>query len=153
MKQTLADALHPVSLTISASAAFLIQKYLFGDMEYLVWLCIVLTLDLVTGITRVALTEGIGAVTSKGIRMTLKKFIQYGSFLIVTHVLVHFTVGGRVVIGDAAAFLEGWAYTLLILVEIKSVYENIVAIEPRWAFVEKIISKINLIISEKEKEK
>jgi len=151
MKQTLTDALHPVSLTISGGAAFLIQKYLFGDMEYLVWLCIVLTLDLVTGITRVALTEGIGAVTSKGIRMTLKKFIQYGSFLIVTHVLVHFTVGGVAVIGSTAAFLEGWAYTLLILVEIKSVYENIVAIEPRWDFVNKILSKINLLIKDKEK--
>lgn len=123
-------------------------KYIFSDVEYLKWLVIAVTLDLVTGIAKVWAKEGYKAVTSKGIRMTIAKFIQYGAFLIITHVLVNVTVGES----KPFAFVKDWAYLLLLLVEIKSVYENITAIDNRLDFINPIIQKIGEMIKSKQDE-
>jgi len=136
-------------LSAGSTAAFLtaFQKYIFSDVEYLKWLLIAVTLDLITGITKVWVKEGFSAVTSMGLRMTITKFVQYGAFLIITHVLTNFTVGGAT---SPLAFVSEWGYYLLILIEIKSVYENIIVINPHLDFVKGIIEKITQVINTKK---
>jgi len=126
-------------LMVSGFGAFF-QKYIFNDTEYLAWLLIAVMLDLITGITKAWVQGGHKNITSQGLRMTVIKFIQYGAFLIITHVLVHFTVNGESI--SPVSFIDRWAYSLLILIEAKSVYENIVAINPKLDFIKPLIEKI-----------
>lgn len=118
---------------------------MFSDYEFLKWLVIAVTLDLVTGIAKVWAKEGHKAVTSKGIRMTILKFIQYGAFLIITHVLANASFGSEF----SLRFIEKWAYTLLLLIEIKSVYENITAIDNRLDFVKPLLQRLGDMIKAK----
>lgn len=124
------------------------NKYLFSDITYLKFLCVACFLDLLTGITKVWATQGYRAVTSKGLRDTVIKFIQYGSFLIITHVLTHFEVNGEAF--TTFAWLDKLAFEFLILIEIKSVYENIIAINPKFDFMKDVIKKIEAIIKPKK---
>jgi|SRR5690606_4459692 len=129
------------ALLVASGAGALFQKYIFSDSEYLVWLLIAVMLDLITGVTKAIVRGGLKHVTSRGLRMTVIKFIQYGAFLIITHVLVHFTVNGISV--SPLAFIDSWAFSLLILIEVKSVYENIVAINPKLDFIRPLIERIS----------
>lgn len=128
------------ALLLSSGFGALFQKYIFSDTEYLIWLLIAVMLDLITGVTKALIRNGIQHITSRGLRMTVIKFIQYGTFLIITHVLVNFTVNGKSI--SPLRFIDDWAFSLLILIEVKSVYENIVAINPKLDFVKPLIDKI-----------
>lgn len=127
----------------TAMTAF-VEKYLFSDFEFLTWLSIVVLLDLITGVAKVWVRQGGKAVTSAGMRMTLTKFIQYGAFLIVTHVLINFTIEGQRL--PQLGFIDNWAYGLLILIEIKSVYENITAIDPRLDVLRPLLKRLSTIL-------
>jgi hypothetical protein len=123
------------------------QKYLFSDFEFLIWLTIAMIVDLITGITKVWVKKGMSAITSEGLRKTVAKLIQYGMFLIITNVLVNFTVKGEAI--SPLAFIGDWSFILLIMIEIKSVYENIIEMRPGLDFVKKIITSISQIIKSK----
>src|ERR1700761_3122949 len=110
--------------------AALFEKYIFSDIGYLKWLLIAMTVDLATGITKVWTNDGWRHITSRGIRDTVSKGIQYGSLLVITHVLTHFTIGGEV-LNSGFTWVNKTVYEFLILIETKSVYENLVRINPK----------------------
>lgn len=145
----LANLAHPFTLSVSGAwgivSAFT-HKYIFDKPEYLIWLIIALSCDLLTGIAKVWVHEGHKAITSKGFRMTVVKFIQYGVFLIITHVLSNVQVGDN----TPFAFVKDWACLLLLLIEIKSVYENITAIDNRLDFINPVIKKLGEFINTKK---
>ncbi len=101
-----------------------IQKYLLADLDFGKWLILTMSIDLLTGLNKVWSNDGLSAITSKGLRDTVSKCIQYGSFLIVTHILTHFEIGGEVIFKNYA-WVTKLAFEFLIFIEIKSVYENI----------------------------
>lgn len=121
-----------------------INKYIFSDMSYLKWLVIVMILDFITGVTKAWVNGGLKSVTSKGLRCTVSKVVQYGSFLVVTHVLTHFEIGDKANMNYA--FISKFAYEFLILIEIKSVYENIVRIDPTLDIESYLRNKIMSIL-------
>lgn len=118
-----------------------ITKYLFSDIGFLKWLILVMFLDLLTGIAKVIKKEGLRGVTSKGLRDTVSKCIQYGAFVIITHILTHFEINDQVQVKNAG-WLSELAYEFIILIEIKSVYENIVALNEKFDFVPSVIKKV-----------
>jgi hypothetical protein len=118
-----------------------ISKYIFSDYNFLKWLVIVMILDLITGITKIIKHQGMKAVTSKGLRDTVSKCIQYAAFLIVTNVLTHYEIDGQPAMSNMT-WLSKLAYEFILLIEIKSVYENIVAYDARFDFMAKIVKKI-----------
>lgn len=118
-----------------------IQKYIFNDFSFLKWLMIVMAIDLVTGITRVWKNQGLKAVSSRGLRDSVTKVVQYGAFLIVTHIVTHFEIGGQVAFPNAE-WVNKMAYEFLIVIEIKSVYENIIRINPKLDFMKDVIDTI-----------
>lgn len=127
----------------------LINKYLFTDWSFLKWLVVLLILDLLTGIWKSYSKKE--AMTSRGLRMTLSKVIQYSVFLIVIHVLVHFTIDGeRVTMLD---WLDDYAYTFLMCIEARSIWENINEIK-KFVDIKDIISQFisNLSINFKKKQ-
>lgn len=127
-----------------------LNKYIFSDITYLKWLVIVMLLDLITGITKVWVNDGFKAITSKGLRDSLSKVIQYASFLIVTHVLTHYQVGDEN--NTNFKWLSKFAYEFLILIEIKSVYENLIKINPALDFVTSLINKIKALMQNNTKD-
>jgi hypothetical protein len=139
---------HPIILSLSGIASVInefVRTYMFSDYEFLKWLVIVVSLDLISGIAKVWAKEGHQAITSKGIRMTVLKFIQYGAFIIVTHIVANAPFG----VNFSLHFVEKWAYSLLLLIEIKSVYENITAIDNRLDFLKPWLQKLTDIIKAK----
>jgi len=155
MKLTLLNALFNPKLwagTILLQVSFgnFFTKYIFADVEFLKWLFIAMAVDLATGIAKVWKKEGHHAITSKGLRDTVTKFIQYGGFLIITQVLTHFQIGGQPV--TTWTWINKVAYEFILMVEVKSVYENVVAINPKLDFVSKVIKKIAEMSSDTKKD-
>jgi hypothetical protein len=118
-----------------------ITKYIFADIGFLKWLVIAVGLDLLTGLAKVYKKDGAKGITSKGLRDTISKIIQYGAFLIITHVVTHFEIGGQKVTGDML-WINKLAMEFILIIEVKSVYENIVEINPKFDFVKKLLEKV-----------
>lgn len=120
-----------------------VNKYVFSDWVFFKWLTVVVALDFITGVTK-AWSKRMD-ITSRGFRDTVMKLIQYGAFIIITHVMTHFEVGGKASIDFS--WLNNVAYTFLILIEIKSVLENIIEIKDADGafkeFIGKIVSQIS----------
>lgn len=117
-----------------------VTKYIFSDLGFLKWLVIAMFVDLLSGIGKSIKQSGWSSVTSKGLRDTVTKCIQYGSFLVITHVLTHYTVEGQT--SGKLLWLNRVAMEFVILIEVKSVYENIVAINPKLDFVKEVLDKL-----------
>lgn len=108
--------------TVIATPLMLVtETYLFEDWEYLKWLMLLMFLDLVTGVLRAFLKKV--QVTSKGLRQTVIKVIQYFIFLITIHVLTNFKIQGVEV--ELFAWITTSAYAFLIGIEAKSILENL----------------------------
>jgi len=113
------------------------EKYLFADWQFLKWLALFMILDLITGMAKAWHNKQ--AITSYGFRRTVVKAVQYGTFLVVMHILDNFEVDGE------RTEMFGWivtgAYSFLMGVEGKSILENIVALDNRFdvsVFIERI---------------
>lgn len=108
-----------------ATIISLFQKYAFSDFEYAKYLLILMLLDLITGITK-AMKNKV-AVTSYGLKRTCIKVIQYFAFVVTIHVVSHFEISGQS--QDLFNWLPRVAYIYLILIEAKSIFENIHSME------------------------
>lgn len=140
-----------ILLGIDLTGVFVfVQKYIFADIGFLKWLVIAMIIDLATGITKAWVLTGWQSISSKGLRDTISKCVQYGSFLIITHVLTHFEVDGKVGM-QGMQWMNKLAYEFLILIEIKSVYENLIRINPDLDFVKFLVEKITKYYKNKEK--
>lgn len=117
------------------------QKYMFNDIGYLKWLTIAMALDLLTGITKVWVTQGWQEITSRGLRDTVSKCIQYGVFLFITHAITNFEIGG-VAVNSNFDWINKVAFEFLMLIETKSVYENLIKINPKLDFIKFVFEKI-----------
>jgi hypothetical protein len=129
-----------ILLDISGIVPF-VKKYIFSDFTFLKFLAVAVIVDLITGIWKVILTEGIKKVTSKQMRVgTISKVVSYTSFIILIHVLTHFEING--IAANTYLWLNKIAYEFLILVEVKSIYENIIKINPKLDLVDPVIQKL-----------
>jgi len=122
-----------------------IQKFIYNDWNFLVWLLVLMFLDLFTGITKAVRNRT--AVTSTGLRNTVIKVFQYGVFLIVIHVLIHFQIDGKEV--GVLSYADEAGYTFLIVIEAKSIFENLQVLNPRVDF-SGIIDKLKSVLPKKK---
>jgi len=119
---------------------------IFGGMTWLsfaympsanfIWiLAISMAIDLVTGIRR-AWKEG-KYTTMSGLLQTIDKFTQYAGFIIVLTILMNMTVGEK----NLAKYgiIVDASFTFMVLIELFSICENLVAISPRSKIVEMAI--------------
>jgi len=135
-------------MTIAAAISFTalwayVDKYMFSDFERLHVLVLIMLLDFCTGVTR-SWVQG-REITSKGFRESIGKVVQYGAFLIVTQLLVSIHVAGEVIKSVGIANPETlitFSYMVLIITEIKSVYENITGINPKLDIVGKLSKRL-----------
>lgn len=116
-----------------------VEKFIFNDWEFLKYLLMVMVLDIITALLRVYLKEGSDNITSRGMRQTVIKTVQYFVFLITIHLLTNIHVQGeRITIYD---WILDVAYTFLIVIEVRSIWENLMGMSDKFdlsGFIEKI---------------
>jgi phage-related holin len=120
-----------------------VNKYLWNDWEFLRWLSILLVLDLFSGVVKSWMKKV--HIVSHGLRLTVIKIVQYGGFLIVIHVLENFTIKGETV--AVYSWMTVPAYTLLMGIEAKSIFENLQELNRKFKledFIERIKDTIKL---------
>ncbi|MEL6558354.1 MAG: phage holin family protein [Bacteroidota bacterium] len=113
-------------LSITSSGLFyFIEKYIYSDWEFVIYLIIMITLDTVLGMAIAYKNKEISAV---GFNKVIIKLITYGVLLIVTHILHSFKING-----DTNQLL-GWfnylAYSAIMIRETISIVENLIRIKP-----------------------
>lgn len=138
-----------ILLTVQVTLLQFVEKYLFSDLGYMKWLGIAMLVDLITGVTKVWKEEGMKAVTSKGFRDSVSKAVQYGAFIIITHVLTNYEINGQRQNAELA-WINTLAYKFLLCIEVKSVYENIIRINPKLDFVGFVLDKIGSYLKNKK---
>jgi hypothetical protein len=117
-------------------------KYIFSDINYLKFLIVACLVDLITGVWKAIIIEGVKSVTSKAMRDTVTKGISYLSFLILIHVATHYEINGQANTSSTLQWVNKAALEFLIMIEIKSIYENIVKINPKLDFIDGALQKI-----------
>jgi phage-related holin len=132
------------AITLTGLMAY-IEQYMFGDMARLHILVLLVLVDFVTGICK-SWVQGL-PITSKKFRDSIGKVVQYGAFLIVTNLLVGVSVMGEHLSNPKG--LITFSYMALILTECLSIYENVVAINPKLAFVRQAVERFKSVIKEK----
>jgi len=118
---------HNIILGISLSPIFtFIQKYLYNDWEFLIWLLILVTIDTMTGVWKSYKQK---QISSKGFSQVITKITVYGIFLIVVHILQYFTIDNKTT--EIFNWLDNVAFSTLLAREAISIFENLAMIEPR----------------------
>ena len=113
-------------LSITSSGLFyFIEKYLFADWEFVIYLIIMIVLDTILGVVKAYKDKSISAF---GFNKVIIKLITYGVLLIVTHILHSFKINGN------TNQLLGWfnylAYSAIMIRETISIAENLLKIKP-----------------------
>lgn len=110
---------------IFAPAMNIIEKYIFSDWEFLIFLFILVALDTITGIWK---HYKLQTISSSGFSGFFTKVIVYCLFLIVIHILGNFT-DNKISLA-ALEWVEQVAYGALIVRESISIIENLGVIHP-----------------------
>lgn len=113
-----------VSVPLSGFLDF-VAKYIYHDTDYLIWLCVLITLDTVLGVIKHWIKSDI---SSDGFGAFGKKILIYSSVLILSNCMMHFTIEG------SAPVYTSWFGTFccsyMMVREALSIVENIEAIKP-----------------------
>ena len=118
----------PTLILLASVLGFLkliVEKYLFNDWQFLSALFVLILLDTLLGIWKNLKTK---SLSSRGFAGFFEKRGLYASFLIVTHVLITFTVDGKAV--GVFAWIDNVFYSAIMVREAISILENIGAIKP-----------------------
>ncbi len=101
-----------------------INKYIFSDWEFLKFLFVICSVDTMLGFFKAMKHK---EVSSKGFGMIFKKIIVYSSALVVTHVLMNFTINnkGQILFG----WIDSMIFSAIVVREAISIFENIAAID------------------------
>lgn len=102
-----------------------IEKYVFGDWEFVKFLIVLVVIDTVLGFIKHFMAHDI---SSRAFGMIARKLLIYASVLIVTHVLASFSVGGNLV--GCLVWFRYFACAALMVREAISVLENCETICP-----------------------
>lgn len=110
---------------IPAPVIHLVEKYLFADWQFLVFLAILIMLDTTLGFAQAWREK---RVDSEDFAALFKKVIVYMVLLILTHVMVHFTVAGAP--NPIFGWLSSTIYSALMVRESLSILKNLGRIHP-----------------------
>jgi len=104
-----------------------LEKYVFSDWEYMMFLIILMVLDTLLGVYKHAKLR---TISSSAWSKVIDKMVSYFSLLIIVHVMSHFTIDGEEIV--VLNWVKYLAYSSLIVKESISVIENVGAISPKF---------------------
>jgi toxin secretion/phage lysis holin len=105
----------------------LVEKYLFNDWEFLIYLFIMIAFDSLLGFLKNWKRK---TLSSKAWGQVIFKLISYMSLLIVAHIFVSFRIGGVKV--ELFDWFEKLVLTSLMVKEGISIIENVGSINETW---------------------
>ena len=117
-----------------------IEKYVFGDWEFVKFLVVAMALDTVLGFVKHWIRKDI---SSKAWGMISRKVVIYAAVLILAHIMCNFKIGNQVV--ESFIWFRYFACSALMVREAISIIENIEEISPGFfpAWVIKKLSGFN----------
>lgn len=101
------------------------EKYVFADWQFLNFLIVLVIIDTVLGIYKAYKSD---ALTTRIVHMLFQKIIIYTCFLVLVHIVSHFTIEGEK--NSFFTWFNSFAYSAIIVRESISVLENMGAIRP-----------------------
>lgn len=101
------------------------KEYIFNDWKFLVFLTVLIVADTVAGVVK---AWKMGVVSSQGFTGVMLKVFVYGTFVIVLHVLGHFSDKPAVTV--AFDWVGTLGYAAVLVRESISIIENLGAIKP-----------------------
>jgi toxin secretion/phage lysis holin len=114
-----------LSMTTAGLLTWL-EKYIFGDWEYLTFLAILIVGDTILGFYWALKSK---TITASAWGQIIEKLLTYFSLLIVCHILAEFTIAGRPV--SLFTFAKYLGYSVLIVKESISILEHLARINKR----------------------
>lgn len=111
--------------TVASPFVDFFTNYVFDDVDYLKSLVVICAVDTALGFYQAVRTK---TISGKGFGMIFRKIITYTSALVMSHVLVSFTVHGESYI--VFGWLDTVVYSAIMVNEALSVLENISNITP-----------------------
>lgn len=117
--------LHPVLTLIMSTSIFFIEKYLFDDWQFIMFLMILVALDTITGIWAAFLKN---KISSKTFGKVITKLIVYGIALIVSHSLINYQISESK--NELFGWIDSLVYAAIMVREAISVFENLGKISP-----------------------
>lgn len=142
LAEAFTDAKMWLITSLIAPIIMFIEKYIFSDWNFIVYILIAMIFDILTALIKVYIKEGGNHITSKGLRQSVVKAIQYFVFLITIHWITNIHVQGeRIEIYD---WIIPVAYTFLMVIEIRSIWENLTGMGNGFdlsEFIKKISNK------------
>jgi hypothetical protein len=116
------------------------------DGMILILLTIMIVVDLLTGVTKSVVNKK--NVTSRNFRKTLAKFIQYGSALVIGLVLtIMAEIKGITALEGLVPYLNNGIASFIIYIEIVSVVENSIEMNPNAKIVKIIFQPLLYVIT------
>lgn len=103
----------------------LFNKYFFADWQFLGWLGVLIGIDTVLSFTIHFKSR---TLSSNGFSKLFVKLIIYSCFLILTHVITNFKVGGAA--NDIFSWFDSMAYSAIIIREAISILEKMAVLSP-----------------------
>ncbi|WP_300603873.1 phage holin family protein [Niabella sp.] len=120
-------------------------QYLPGA-SLLIGLLVVFILDFIFGVSRATL-NGIPR-TSKGLRKSVSKFLQYGGCIIVSIVILNLVVDSGAAFGQQFAWVFGdLMLYMMIYTEVVSIFENMEAMAPDAIFIKVFVRPVRQLLT------
>lgn len=105
---------------IAAPLLIFVERYIFSDWPFLIWLLVLIVLDTALGFGYAVSKWQVSPGKLAGI---LVKFVVYGSVLIIGHVLEKFEVSGENIPGGI--YFKMTIYAAVMIVESISIFKNL----------------------------
>lgn len=100
--------------------------YVYNDWQFVTFLFILVIIDTLLGIVAAWNNRTFSA---KGFGKFIQKVLIYSSFLVVTHVLTHFTIEGKQ--NTLFTWIDSVCYSSIVVRECISIFENMALINPK----------------------
>jgi hypothetical protein len=133
----------PVGAGVLFALDTFVTKYIFSDMEYLIFLFVIICADLIAKISHIRKMQDIKFSFRSLLGGFFDKTLKYMAWLVMVHVLVHFTVGS-----EQNGWFDPFQKTLLAVLIAKECIS--IANHIGFSFPDKVQALIDSIIPKKD---
>ncbi len=120
-----------------------VKKWFIEDLQWGKWLLCAMLADLITGVLKaIVKAKSFRVISSSGLRRSVVKFVSYGMFIWLSHILTHAAGANQKPIIPEMEFMATWSIKVLIVIEAISVIENLTAVNKDLAFLSNVIKKL-----------
>ncbi|RYD82924.1 MAG: hypothetical protein EOP53_02320 [Sphingobacteriales bacterium] len=126
------------AIIILTGALHYFEKYVYNDWNFLGFVLTLIMLDTIMGFLANWYTK---SLSSMGWRQLFKKFIEYGTCLVICHVLTSFEIQG--VPSGVMDWADNFLYAAMLVAESMSIGENWLKMNKKGGLMKKLLSRLS----------